>query len=697
MAHRGEYERQLRVELVEINATRDRIPRRRKDANRNDSAPGEFVERVVDFRVWAPGESGLINKEFVRMKAVRKKNLFLLALIATLAGGAASLTAGPIDKYSLAKALPEDVAMAVYGRQHSGQEFLRTQWERVWEEIEKVRFDKDIKRFFQSMAEENGATAEDFDATWQQMCDLGAMVDWSALAEREMAFGMKMGFPTPEIVFICKASNEKAASNFTGLSGIAQQLVEMSSEGLVLVTEGEGEKVRHTLTPVGVPFPLAFTLARSGDSILIGFGSTLPDQALRLLNGESGAPIAETKRFKEAVSELPNGEDSVVFVDIAKLMAQLRSVIDAAMQMAPPGDDEEKAMVEKIVARVFKMIDIWDYAAEGASTDGMVTDNYSITVLRSDARDADLYRIIYADRTLTDPFKYVPAEAGDVSAMAGLDFTAAYTTLVSFVSEAIPDGAEHIAEWNAMQEQMGVNVERDVLSWIEGSMVSFSIPGPTPFSPAEFMIMVKVRDSDKARKQIGDWMDQLEQMVAAQGGQGVAISDAEIEGAEGFRKLIMPMLAMVGLQAPTIGVYDEWVMLGASPEIVAKTIAVGTGKAPNFSTNDRFKKEGVPFDGPVRAVSFTDLTKLGDQLGQALSMVPLAMTLAAQGQQNPGQRTLLAMMSKAGRVVRKLDFFQSSASVTTMKGQKVITHSVTRYREPAAEKPTPDSSDSSPQ
>lgn len=631
------------------------------------------------------------------MKAMRKRSMFLLALATTLVS-TASLSAGPVDKYSLAKMLPEDASMVAFGRQHSGQEFVRAQWARVWEEIEKVRFDKDIKRMFQGFAEESGATAEEFEATWQQMSDLGAMVDWSSLAEREMAFAMKIAFPTTEFVFICKSSEEKAAANFAGLSGIAQQLVTMSSDAVVLVTEGEGDKVKHTLTPVAIPFPLSMTLARSGDSILMGFGTTLPEQTLRLMNGESGAPMVETKRFKDALADLPAGEDSVVFVDVAKLMTQLRGVVDQAMSMAPQ-EDEEVAQIQKVIARVFQMIDIWDYVGETATTDGMTTHMHSQTLLRSDAQKADLYRIMYADRTLKDPFKFVPADAGDVSAMSGVDFTAAYNAMISFVTDVIPEGPEHIAEWNAMQEQMGVNVERDVLSWMEGSLVTFSVPGPTPFSPAEFVIMIKVRDTEKARKQINDWMDQLEQMVAAQGGQGVAISDAEIEGGEGFRKLIMPMLAMVGLQAPTIGVHDEWVMLGASPEIIAKTIAVGAGKAPNFSTNERFKKEGVPFDGPVRAVSFTDLTKLGDQLGQALAMVPLAMTMAMQGQaQNPAQRAILAMMSKAGRVVRKLDFFQSSSSVTTMKGATVMTHSVTHYREPTSGKPTPDdSSDTSPQ
>ena len=53
-------------------------------------------------------------------------------------------------------------------------------------------------------------------------------------------------------------------------------------------------------------------------------------------------------------------------------------------------------------------------------------------------------------------------------------------------------------------------------------------------------------------------------------------------------------------------------------------------------------------------------------------------------QKNPGLQGILRMVSKFGRVAKELNFFQSSSSLSTMDGNKVVTRTVTNYREPPA-------------
>ena len=59
---------------------------------------------------------------------------------------------------------------------------------------------------------------------------------------------------------------------------------------------------------------------------------------------------------------------------------------------------------------------------------------------------------------------------------------------------------------------------------------------------------------------------------------------------------------------------------------------------------------------------------------------------------------LLNILSKAGRVVRKLDFFQSGASRTTFDGKMLVTKSIVTYREPPLpSKPEPPATQAAPE
>jgi hypothetical protein len=593
-----------------------------------------------------------------------------------------------IEDFTLTKAIPADAFLAVHARDHDGKEFVNKQFARVWEEVQKVRFDKDIKRLFKSIQQEGlppGTELEGFEEQWQQMYDLWTAVDWASLGKREFAAGVKLGFPTTEFVLLCMPPADQLKESFEGLGGVLTTLVQMNTEMFQLTTQEDGETVIHNAAIVGAPFPLALTLARHQDVILIGFGPTMPEQTLALLRGEGGEPLAASARFKEAFKRLPPPTDELMFFDIARFFTQIRTVIDGAIQAAAPaapaeGEEghEEFNQWKVLPGKIVDALDIFEYSAEVVTTDGMKRTADSLTVLRDDAKSRALYPVVTGNKPLTEPLKYVPQGAGEFSAWSGVDLPALYQAIVKIIGEDVPNGAEVIAELNGMKEQTGWDIESDVVGWIGGGFTTFSVPGPTAYSPAEFVIMLSVRDEAKAREVLGRLFALLEPMLVNQNG---SIVDAEIEGAEGFKSVIFPLLAMV-MSKPTVGVKDGWLILGSSPDIIATAAKVASGESPNFSKNERFLKEGIQPEGSVTSLSFTDLTKLGEELGGALQMVPMVGMMAPDLMKDPKMQSLLSMVGKAGRVVRKLDFFQSSAARTTFDGKAFVTKSITTYREP---------------
>lgn len=622
-------------------------------------------------------------------------------LVLSVLAPAPCATAAGIDDFKLLRAIPADTMIAVHSRDHAGRAFVQEQFKRVWAAIEAQHFDRDIKRLLGGLMQDEGTSAEDFNQQWQQMSDLAAGVNWSTLAKREFAFGMKLVAPMPpELVFLMMPPEGDVAKDFDGLAAIMKHLAGMAPpDALTHTTQGEGDAVIHKLAWAGGP-PVSLTLARQKDVILVGFGSAMIEQSLALLRGESepSGALPATERFKAALKQLPPPADGLFFVDVAKLMAQLRQFAGMLEQLVPsePTTQPAEGAAEPKSPAAFAgplvdQFDLWDYAAGVSTTDGMKTTSDEIVALKDDAKSRPLFKAVYGNPPLRDPLKYIPKEAGGVSLSNGLDFAALYKAITDFVTKEVPEGQQFLAMWEQQQQELKFNVEQDLLSWVGGGYATFSAARRSNYSP-EWVFMLDVRDEAKARKLIDDLAARMAELPEGQGG---TIDDAKIEGAEGFKLLVLPPMAAMLIGQPVIGVQDGRLFIGNGPNIVALALDVGAGKAENFSKSEKFQKEGLPLGDKTTSYQFKDLSKLGDELGQAFQMTGmLQMFMPPESMKDPAMMTLLSTLTKLGKVLKTLDFYKSSCEVATFDGKATLTRSVTNYQEPpkpaeppASEKP----------
>ncbi len=617
--------------------------------------------------------------------------------------GLAFLAASPAaviaqtEAFTLTKAIPADACLAWHTRGHEGQAFLDEQYARVWKAVEKARFDRELHRLLKQSAEEGGMDPEQFEDNWQQMVDLVAGVEWSTLCEREFAYAHKHGrMPsTYDGVCLLKPAPDKVKEDFEGLATILKTIAGLFPEDLALTEDDQGETVIHKLTFTSIPLPFTLTLARHQDVLFIGFGSAMVEQSLAMLRGEPGTTLASTPRFQAAFKDLPPGKDSIFFFDVAKQIGQVRSIFTSVKEMiqmaaGPTPPDTQPAPPHPalqwfgVLEKLLDAIDMFEYVAEVATTDGMRTTTSSITVLRADAETRPYYPALFGTGTLSGPLKYVPKDAKDVSVRAGIDWLALYQEIIRFFTQEVPGGEEQIAVWNALQEGWGLNVEQDLLGWLQGGFCTFTVPGPGRYSPAETVFMLKVRDEQKAGEMINRALNAVAPYLAQQGG---TISDAKIEGTEGFRSIVMPLLAMFGLKSPTIGIQDGWLFAASSPDIVATSLQVAAGEAESFAQNEQFQRDGIPPAENVIRLSFSDLRDMGKELGQALQMLPAMIRFAdasggGQLAKQPGVDTVLRVLTKVGRVAPEFNFLQSSCTQSTFDGRRIATQTITTYCEP---------------
>lgn len=612
---------------------------------------------------------------------------------------AAGAWAKGLDDFTLTKAIPSDVFMAVHTRGHDGQAWLNKQFARLAEEAEKARFDREFKRMFKKMAAEGGEDTEKFDEHWQKVSDLLAAVEWFKLADREYAFCMRFGEIMPEFVSLMMPASDKVGPNFDGLAGLMKNLASLDESKISLASDTQGDLTTHRLSVKDAPFPVVLTLARHKDVIVLGFGPTLVEQSLALLSGKEGKSLASTSRFQDAFKKIAAPTDAATFVDQKVLFSQLRGLIDRIIQMtagnAPKEGEpgyEDYVRGKKIPGKIFDMVDIFEYSAGTRSTDGMKTSAESISVLRDDAKSKLLYQVMFSNPPLKNPLNFVPKECSDFNVNSGINLKALWDGVIKMLKEDIPEGEEALAGIEELKKE-GFDIEKDLLSWIQGGIVTLSQPGPNQWAQGDMVFMVKVSDEAKAKEQLDRLVAIIEPMMGPKDQASGSIAPATIEGAEGFRTVSHQMLAMMGGVAPTFGVKSGWLILGSNPKFIETSLATIAGKADNVGKNERFQKEGLSPSGDVLSVSWSDTTKLGENIGNLLGMVPLATMGNPELAKNPAVDALVGMAPKIGRVLRKLDFLQSSASITTMDGGAVREKSLTNYREPPAPPKKPSAGD----
>ncbi|MCH7872600.1 MAG: DUF3352 domain-containing protein, partial [Planctomycetes bacterium] len=529
------------------------------------------------------------------MKHTHRSMGHWLVAAGLLAFGLPALHADGLDAFKLTRAIPADVFMVSHARSHEGQAFLKQQCQRVWDALENAHIERDIRKLLRGLAEAEGQ-AESFEENWRNVNDLLAGVEWSAIAKQEFAFAMKLEFPAPQWVMLMTPEQGKAESSFESLSGMMQALVDFAPAGeLVLTKDDQGDTSVHKIGFTKAPIPIGFVLARHKDTLMFSFGTSMPEQVLAMLSGEGGPSLASSDRFKNAFSGLPTPTDGAFFVDTARLMKQLRDYASNALAMMPPMGDEQDGDaapdIAKIISNVFDAIDLFDYSATVATTKGKRTESQSVTVLRDGAESTALYAALFANEPISDPLKFIPKQAAEASVSVGVNPAALYKAITDFIKENVPDGQAQIDEFTEQfRLNAGMDLETDVLSWIKGGLTHFAIPGKTPYSTGDWVWMVSVSDSAKATEMLARIIEQIEPMVVAQNG---SVSDAVIDGAEGFKAITHPMMAMLPIGKPTIGVAAGQLMLGSSARAIERSLAVAAGKAPNFAKNERFQKEGV--------------------------------------------------------------------------------------------------------
>ncbi len=607
---------------------------------------------------------------------MRTKVLCLAATVLSLAGMPRASAQG--DRFILSKAVPADCWLYIHKAANPEREFLNKHWSQVFEALKAVHIDRDIRSMVNSQMETDEQRAE-FNTHWDKAIEQCTNIKWSDLFGNEVAFFQRFMPPVPENTVLLAPKKETLDANVKGLVAMMEQLAALDESLSVVTSEQGGAKV-WTLS--AGPIPVSLNLFHRDTVVGMSTSPAMVTEVIAMLSGEGkSAALTSGERFRKAIGDLPKPEDSVSFVDLARLWSSFGGMVAAHEQQGAPGEDIQ------MVRKVLNELDFIDYIAATEQTEGLKTVSHAVTRISEGGKTKKLCRVL-ADRPPLDGFlKHVPQDANGFYAWTGADLDGLYQFVQHFVSTNFPAGPQWIASWNEWQNRVNFDVQRDVLDWLDGQLISvtFGAAAAGGMSPGESVMMVKVRDKDKAMAALDGQLKRL--------GENVSVGQASGINADGFKTVAHPMLMMMGVGQFLYGVQDGWLYVSNTTAAVNKCLASAKGEAPSFAKNPRFQSEGVLPSGPVSSASFTDTSTWGQQAAMMLGMMPMGAAMIPPSPEADQIRTLLMIIGKLAPVAAEVDFIRSASSVTTFKGDHWRVQTVTTYSEytpPAPKRAAPE-------
>ncbi|MBC8451247.1 MAG: hypothetical protein H8D72_00910 [Planctomycetes bacterium] len=631
-----------------------------------------------------------------------------------------------VEGYELTAGIPFDFFLVTGSRHNPEQDFLKEHWANVQGAFMDSGIIDDVLELASTGNPEAMGMMLEIHSNFM---DLIEAVAWDTL-DQEVVFGERLNVPVfsgnsvalgaPDMVFLFKTKAAEADATFDALvalgSGGLDQMKALSGIEMSLQPiEEHGMKFAvldwTQLDPDAPDFPIS--IGHRGGTFALTMGPGVRSEVAALLAGVgTSRSIATTERFKLAFKGLPPGEDSFEYVDMPNLTSNMRDIFGMVMgivdaELVRPVDGAEGdgagmvsqeemifGMVKRAMDMALEAMSLTQYSATVSHTEGYSVFTESRSTLSPNALQNRFYPLIATSRPVADFSQYLPASTKSYSVSGGQDLDAVYSFMLDAIAEFGPMGEQALGMWAGIQQQVGFDMQRDAISWIDGEtiQVDFELNGADAW-----VTRMKVKDEAMANEKLSmglGLLPELLKMAAKENPMvmmlGINVAPSRDPRFEGFSNLQIGMLG----QSMLCGVQDGWMIFGSSADAVALTNATAAGESPNALTNTQLMADSVRPKGAIDAASFTNYEGKAESIADMINGLTMAggmitaMIEDPQGQAVAGE--MLSMLGKLAPVIREIDFYRSSSSVSSFDGKAWHVRSVMNYAGPRAkaEQPT---------
>ncbi|MEO2020025.1 MAG: hypothetical protein ABGZ53_37310 [Fuerstiella sp.] len=595
---------------------------------------------------------------------------------------------GPALAGDLSDAIPPDMYLAIYGKHNPERDYQKEYYNDIWKAVEKSNILERAVRMVQSRVAEDDVAQ--ILAVRDSLRAAVKPIQWEQLADcREVAYGQKFEGVTTQHLLIMRFPEDGAGSLVEGVVNLFR-LAEQAADGnLTIVEETQNEAQLTSLRlPPGVPFTPVVGVR--GDLFVFSTNPDLVKQGLSLLDNPDRESKFDDPRYKDALTHLPEAEDSVVFFDGETLFSQLNGLV-AFIQGVGAGNDEV-LRVSQLLQSFLNEAAVIDYEVTVEYTEGFTNRSASFGKAAAGYREKMFGKMFANQKPFKDWSKWVPASATSFSLNSGVTLHPLYEWLTHKIPVLFPESQQAFDQLAEVQDKYDIHLDEDLLQGFGGECVSVTFPGPpTPFGPSQqSATFLRCENPDRIRALVHRGLAVLQQIPQVKA-QGLTIKKSS--RLEGYDELSAGMFMMMGGLTPTVGFQDGWMAVASHAAAIESVMLTQGGESESFATTETFTQFGLDVSGDVNAISFSNTGESIRQVGQTMqqvgAMLPMIIGMAGQGNNAPDLepvQDVLSLLPSIGRIITKFDFIESKLSVTQPgpTADTYVRHNVTMIRPPEA-------------
>jgi len=565
----------------------------------------------------------------------------------------------------LRRAAPAEAFMAVYGKHNPERDYQKEYYQEVWNKVQETGIiEQAVKIVTDRVPQDDLEKAK---SILGKLAEAAAPIDGKAILNAdEFVYAQVMQVPSSQHLVVVRLTPEAAAGCEEGIKNL-MGLVEEYSDGQVAVeTAEEGDAVLTTLgVPPGVPFRP--TMARLDDVLLLSTSAQLARASLKMLSGGEGECKFDDPRLQEALSRLPEPEDSLVFYDAKRQFNELREL--GAFVREKGAGDPNADRAAKFVEMLCDELAVLDYEVTVEYTEGNHNRKATYGKVLPGVQHKLPVKVLGSGEPFAEWQTWVPAGALSYSLTTGVNLHPAYERIIEVLNEHVPEAKPALERFEELQAEHDVYLDRDVLQAFSGERVSVSLPAETPslLGGQDSVLALRCRKPERIRELLHQLVEHLQEIefVRAQ-----KLELTECEELEGFERVTALLLNLFGAR-PVVGFRDGWMLVGSSAKTVQKVLDTRAGQGETIADTQAFEQFNLPVEGPVQAISYTNLAESTRQtarlIGQVGVLAPMILRMAGKetdSEELEPVQEILRLLPSVAKIVAKFDFLEAKLSVT---------------------------------
>ncbi len=507
-------------------------------------------------------------------------------------------------------------------------------------------------------------------------------VAWHRLDEGEHVFAERVKDGLPNFIFLARIDKAFSRDTFMEIRHLLGGFV-LLSDALQLETERyRGTDITSLRAITGDSFSLS--VFSRGDLLGFSFGSSreYPRQYLDQLDGWSDRPaLIDTRRYKEALRGMSQEGYSSLFIDIDRMIDSMRDRFGRILDMVP--EDREEAAVLTLFLRIIEEINLFEYTAEVRCREGNRIVADSRTRFKPGAKNKKLFAALFSGKPVSGYERFIPANALAFSLNSDIDFLPIYELLLTWMKEMLPNADEVLERWEEIQEEIGIDLMEDLLSWFEGGMITVEVPARhrTLMGKTASLTLIHLNASKAVdgAAWLGNWLGKLEEWARK---IGIRITLKEVEG-EGFRAGTEIYQSIVPFIRPFICIHGDYLVLATGKEDALVYLEFLREGGPSILENERFLSLDLAPPSNLSSIHFKNLENSVAEFKTILGLLGfISMALPDRKKEIRTFKRILGALPRLVPVVEAMDIYSCEAgySVVDLEAGEMRMKTVTQLK-----------------